>query len=181
MGNSEWLQKVGLSPSDVFTAKIDVKKGESAWLSAQEGVKSVAPVTVRKVYSPEEFKALLVTNPSSVTMMPDGVEGCFVDGVTGAEAAKLKSDRTEAVSFVYGEASSMSEAARDAIVKRYFPLNVSVAALQDVEIHTGGQFVLDSGVANYHFGTVKIHQGGNFVVYSNATIVIDNLLKLPPG
>lgn len=181
MNSTEWLKKVGLSASQVHTQKIIVKKGESAWLTSHKGKESVAPTTVKIVKSPEELQSLLVTNAASVPMMPDGVQGCHVDKVSGSDAEKLKSVRTEAVYFVYGKGNEMSPEARAAIVKRYFPLQVAVAALQDIEINTGAQFVIDSGVGSYHFGTVKIHQGGNFIVYSNASITIDNLQKLPPN
>jgi hypothetical protein len=181
MKSAAWMQKVGLSSSHLRGEKIVVKSGETAWLSSIEGTKSVAPVTVRTVNSPEELRDLLVTTQHAAPMMPDGVEGCHVDNVSGVAADQLRSDRTEAVTFIYGVGNAMSPEARDAIVKRYFPLQVSLAALQDIEINTGSSFVIDSGVGSYYFGTVKIHQGGAFVVYSNASIVIDNLQKLPPN
>jgi len=180
MKGSEWLAKVGLDPSAAHKESIVVKRGESLWVSTREGVENAVKPTVRTVKTPEEYKALVVTTPDSVPMLPDGIQGCHVDKVSGAAADKLQASRNGAVYFVYGK-GAMSKDARDEIVSRYFPLKVSVAAFPDVEINTGAQFVIDSGVGSYHFGTVKIHQGGNFIVYSNASIVIDNLQKLPPN
>jgi hypothetical protein len=174
------MARVGADPSVAHRESIVVKRGESVWVSTRPDVPNALRPTVRTVNSPEDYRAVVVTTPEATPMLPDGVQGCHVDAVSGSAAERLKAARTEAVSFVYGK-GAISPQAREEIVRRYFPLQVAVAAFQDVEINTGAQFVIDGGVGSYHFGTVKIHQGGNFIVYSNANIVIDNLQKLPPN
>jgi|SRR6185369_1070391 hypothetical protein len=176
----DWMAKVGFDASAAHQEKVVVKRGESVWVSPRQEVQGALRPTVRTVETPEEYRSLVALAQGPTPMIPDGVQGCHVDNVSGDAAAKLKNARTEAVYFTYG-GQAMSADARDEIVKRYFPLQVAMGAYPDVEINTGGQFVIDGGVGSYHFGTVKIHQGGNFIVYSNASIVIDDLQKLPPN
>jgi hypothetical protein len=180
MDLNEWLSVTGLDPSVVHREAVVVKRGETFTVTTQPGVQGALQPKVKKVATPEEYRALVAPTPAQAPMMPEGVQGCHVDGVSDEAADRLRQARTEAVEFVYAK-GEMSEEARAEIVKRYFPLQVAAAALQDVTINTGAQFVIDGGVGTYHFGTVSIHQGGNFVVFSNATIIIDNLVKLPPN
>ncbi len=174
----EWLKAKQLDDSIVHKQPIVCESGDTVYFikCCDDCPDGVAKHIVKTFNSIDEYKDSLKGIDKNITVMPDGVLGCHVDGVTGSDAKKLSDQRTEALSYIYAD-KSLSDEAQAEMHKRYFPLKVFHAAAQDITIKTGSQFIVPAGTGEFHIGTLTIHKGGNFIVKSNANIQIDSIVE----
>ncbi len=171
---SEVLDLLGVPPS-ACTGSVNIA-GSEACFSSHAGRTSAAQPHAAKIASLEQMRTLAGGAPSKTVEIPEPWSGSEARDLNQKDEGKL---RRALFAYAMGRGEEVASY-REVLLKRFFPLPVTVYSGKDIEIKKGQTLTIepdghDPVVVNY--GIVKLEEGGHIRCEAPVLFVVQKFIK----